>query len=164
MGGTAMTRRRLTGNEPEWVTERGRATDSGCAWVAGEQRCQLPVEWSPCVPGGRGWCSWHAQFKGLSGAGSSRRAAEDFEEFCRWWEDWYGPKAQIPYCALWSHHVPGELWALMHGNPVKLSSPTACRVPSCPHRAWPPFTGTPKEAMREMRQLLDHVVEKIIAP
>ena len=105
-----------------------------------------------------------AGFWKAASAGSSRRAVEEFDEFCRWWEDWYGPKAQIPYCALWSHHVPGELWALMHGNPVKLSSPTACRVPSCPHRAWPPFTGTPKEAMREMRQLLDHVVEKIVAP
>lgn len=152
--------------EPTVRGPRGADAElSQCRWQSPSgQPCLLPNDWSPSITGGRGYCSWHAQFKGLAGAGVSGRAVDDFTEFCQWWEVWHGVTAQIAYCGYWSHHLPGELWALCHGERVTLSLPTACRVSSCPHRVFPPWTGTPNEAMGEIRRVLGMVVDKIALP
>lgn len=91
-----------------------------CAWQAAHDRCGMRGEYSPSVTGGNRWlCLWHAACR-------NPKDADNADEF----STWLGRLGQ-GYCSVWHHYDPADLWRVVQGWTVDLSTQRFCELPSC---------------------------------
>ena len=130
-----------------------------CFWDGVTGRCRLPIEMikglgglqSPSnTTGGPGFCGWHYD------ALENPRWVDDYDEFLRWWEPWYGPNASPPYCNLWSHYPPSFLWAKIRGESPSFRLPDPCHCRGCRFRPRPSelYTLTVGEHIAKIKTLV----------